>query len=234
MNLIAPSNFTQNPDYTNLRLLFLDVDGVLNSYKTFIFAKGWPDHNCNWKPGESYLIRSEAFDKYAIWLVNQLCKVTGTFIVLSTSWRSCYPELDNVIKMMSEIGICEDYIIGRTDSHYVKDINRGSQISRYLGRIQGSIEERDMLVGEGLLIPSFAIPDKVSVENYAIVDDLDGEEIFDFQKKFTVKTDDYEGLTLRNALKLGEILTCNPTFHMKWLQGKPYATRTGYMLMDQN
>lgn len=223
MTKIVEPEFYEQPDFKNLRLLFLDVDGVINSRKTVLFAGRWPcywdEHDLKYKKGK-HLRYEDAFDKYCVQLVNQVCKATETFIVISSSWRKCYDSFDSVIAMFTEIGIDPKYIIGRTDSINTPKVNRGGQIKRFLEMFQRSEDDRKYLAKNGLLLPQYAVPGNVVVDSYVIVDDMDGEEVFADQQKHLVKTDDYEGLTLRDTLKVGSILTHDIAFGCKDLQQK--------------
>lgn len=60
-----------------MKVLFLDIDGVLNSMRTAIANGGFP-HDFS-KPGQ--------FDMTAIGLIRKLCVETDTKIVLSSTWR---------------------------------------------------------------------------------------------------------------------------------------------------
>lgn len=221
---MSKSEFFVSPDFSKIRLLFLDVDGVLNSRKTVLFAKRWPDvweeHEVQYK--KCYIRNPEAFDKYSIQLINKLCEVTETFIVISSSWRKVYSDFNTVLEMFKEMGIDTRYIIGRTDDINVPHMNRGAQIKRFCEMLQRGPEDRKFLIDKGLLLPSFQTEGTLRIQRYVIVDDMDGEEVFSEQKPYLVKTDDYEGLTLRDTLGLGEILTGNEAFCVKNLQtGNP-------------
>lgn len=60
-----------------MRVLFLDIDGVLNSTKTAVAFGGYPH-----EPEHI-----EAFDKAAIKLIQRLCDSSGVQVVLSSAWR---------------------------------------------------------------------------------------------------------------------------------------------------
>lgn len=214
--------FYQQPDFKNIRLLFLDVDGVINSRKTVALSGEWPctyeEHRIPYKG--KYLRYEEAFDKYSIQLINRVCEMTETFIVVSSSWRNIYDDLETTLSMFKEMGINTDYIIGRTDDGAVEPHVRGFQIGRFINRFIRSEEERSALVKDGLLIPSFAVPGEVIIDSYVIVDDLDDESVTKDQESHLVKTDDYEGLTLRDTLLIGQKLTYDIAFGINALQGK--------------
>lgn len=61
------------------RVLFLDIDGVINSERTFAAFGGYP-HDFT----ASELAR---FDPVALALVRKLCDKSGCVVVLSSSWR---------------------------------------------------------------------------------------------------------------------------------------------------
>jgi hypothetical protein len=60
-----------------LKALFLDVDGVLNSTRTFLAFGGYP----------SKLHHQGMFDQVAIALLRRLCESAGISIVWSSAWR---------------------------------------------------------------------------------------------------------------------------------------------------
>lgn len=64
---------------TPTRVLFLDIDGVLNSHRTVLAFNGFP-HGF-----DGY--HRERFDWVAVALIRKLCEETGASIVLSSSWR---------------------------------------------------------------------------------------------------------------------------------------------------
>lgn len=62
-----------------MKVLFLDIDGVLNSERSRIALGGYP-HNFS----DADMVK---FDHVAIALVRKLCRDTRAKVVLSTSWR---------------------------------------------------------------------------------------------------------------------------------------------------
>lgn len=60
-----------------MRVLFLDIDGVLNSTRTCVAHGGYPHE----------LTHTEAFDWVAIKLLQRLCDSSGVQVVLSSAWR---------------------------------------------------------------------------------------------------------------------------------------------------
>jgi hypothetical protein len=63
-----------------MKLLFLDIDGVLNSERTYLAFGRYP-HTFS----ESDLA---CLDLVAVGMIRKLCKVTGAQVVLSSSWRA--------------------------------------------------------------------------------------------------------------------------------------------------
>ncbi|WP_416048973.1 HAD domain-containing protein [Cupriavidus basilensis] len=63
-----------------MKVLFLDIDGVLNSRRTLIAHNGLPH---GFTPDDMGM-----FDHAAIGLVRDLCKHSGAVVVLSSAWRT--------------------------------------------------------------------------------------------------------------------------------------------------
>jgi hypothetical protein len=62
-----------------MKVLFLDVDGVINSVRSATAFGGFP-----WKVDSKEI---KLFDNVAISLIRKICKETNTKIVLSSTWR---------------------------------------------------------------------------------------------------------------------------------------------------
>jgi hypothetical protein len=72
-----PTNSTS--DLAIEKVVFLDIDGVLNSLRTALLTNGFP---------HDFSERSmKQFDSFAIQLIQRLCSETGASVVLSSSWR---------------------------------------------------------------------------------------------------------------------------------------------------
>lgn len=65
------------------KVLFLDIDGVLNSRRSVVAFKGFP-HSFD---GDD----RDRFDWTAVALIRRLCEDVGASIVLSSSWRILHP-----------------------------------------------------------------------------------------------------------------------------------------------
>lgn len=65
-----------------MKVLFLDLDGVVNSRRTAVACDGYP-YDFSKK-------EMERFDPIALKLIRKLCEETGCSVVLSSDWRySC-------------------------------------------------------------------------------------------------------------------------------------------------
>ncbi len=64
------------------KVLFLDIDGVINSERTRAAFNGYPQNF-----SQSDMVR---FDQVAISLIRRVCKTTRCKIILSSSWRVYY------------------------------------------------------------------------------------------------------------------------------------------------
>lgn len=97
------------------RIIFLDIDGVLNSTRTCIATGGYPGEELEAKD----LTR---FDWIAIGLLRRLCESSGIQIVLSSSWRI----IVDIKKLGDAMGLP---IIDKTP---VLASSRGNEIARWL------------------------------------------------------------------------------------------------------
>lgn len=119
-----------------MKIIFLDIDGVLNSHRTLVAFNGFPHGVDGYHRGQ--------FDEVAIGLVRHLCKISDAVIVLSSSWR--------IIHDYRDIGkALELPIIDQTPS--LAEC-RGAEIAMWLGE-RNDIEtyvilddDSDMLDGQ--------------------------------------------------------------------------------------
>lgn len=106
-----------------MSLIFLDIDGVLNSEKTAILYGGFP---FGFSPDEK-----AKFDWQAIGLVRKICKTIDAHIILSSSWRKIHDY--QVVGKELDLPI-----IGRTpDSIYGF---RGGEVKQFLEENYPNIE----------------------------------------------------------------------------------------------
>lgn len=94
-----------------MKVLFLDIDGVLNSVRSAIAMGGYPAPNRN----------SERFDMVAVELIRRIC-AKGVKIVLSSTWRN-YKGWDTILNLP---------IIGKTGDIPSLSYQRGKEIKKWL------------------------------------------------------------------------------------------------------
>lgn len=68
-----------------MKILFLDIDGVLNSVRSAVAYNGYP-----LVLNKEEIRGEEKFDEVALNLIRKLCDETGCVIVLSSTWRYYY------------------------------------------------------------------------------------------------------------------------------------------------
>lgn len=219
--LIDPPSSSGTPpeSKSKINILFLDVDGVLNSHKIQILTGNlaFPDPD---SPGTNYVSNKLSTDIMAAKLINKVCKATNTFIVLSSSWR-IGTELHMLKPMLGELGIDPNLVIGKTDT---LNSLRGDQILRFWGNLK-TPTGREYLVTNDLLLPEFNFPE-ICLGTYAIVDD-NNDESFDFNHKgHFVQTSFMDGLTCELTLELGKILSEDETFYLNRLDGRESVGHT--------
>jgi len=108
-----------------MKVLFLDIDGVLNSKRSAIAYGGYPLPT----PKISY----DRFDDIAVRLIRKLCDDFDIKIVLSSSWRIC--DEDDFKKLIEVLDLP---VIGRTPILY--GCERGVEIDAWLHSQKESIE----------------------------------------------------------------------------------------------
>lgn len=210
-----------NLDINKVRLIFLDIDGVINSTKTWLLAGKWPypeyddDHGVHYDGGgpssrslkAPYVSTIEAIDKYAVGLINKLCIATNAHIVLSSTWRRNL-DIYDIRTMLEVMGFDPKRVIGKTVE---SSGTRGEQVFNFC---QAVGEKRfysgpDFLVANGRLIQSLSkVPMKL--DSYVIIDDVD--DFLDDQSQHVVMTDAQDGLTLSETLYAGSILSGKGVF----------------------
>lgn len=148
-----------------MKVIFLDVDGVLNSEK-FYRKRGAPDYRFEDEP--EYPLCE--FDPEAVELLNKIIEETGAKIVVSSTWR-IGRTVGELIRLFREVGI-EGYVIDRTgvlrDRKEYEKVVRGTEIKTWLDQFP-------------------------EVESYIIIDD-DNDMLPEQQKNF-IKTSFWVGLT---------------------------------------
>jgi hypothetical protein len=108
-----------------MKILFLDIDGVLNS------VEWWES-----LPKQTRLLRQadwDHFDPCAVDLVNHILDATGAKVVISSAWRTMMP-WEELTELLSKAGLNAD-IIGKTPSK--KSSERVNEITGWLDAQEG-------------------------------------------------------------------------------------------------
>ncbi len=191
-----------------LKLIFLDIDGVLNSSRTNVAFGGNPERYNDYDDGP--MVKWPHFnDNTAANLVNKLCASTGAYIVLSSSWRKGLTG-DQVRKMLGELNINPNYVLGRTCDPIVGG-SRCAEIDHFCRMMDGDEELQPKLLTTALELD---LP--ITVGPRVILDDQDPYEDDEGD------TDDchwefvngLEGLMLRNVLNSGKFLLGTNSFYL--------------------
>lgn len=125
-----------------MKVIFLDIDGVLNSTRSCAAYDGYP-----W-PGASKERDWHKFDDVAVKLLRRLCQKTGAVCVLSSSWR-LHMNNDDIRDLAKYLGV---NIVGCTREHKIDPYGSyGSEVRGY--QIQDWLDSRPY------------------VESYVIIDD---------------------------------------------------------------
>lgn len=144
------------------KLLFLDIDGVLNSMRT-CYIGGFP-HSFSTED-------LKLFDWVAIGMLRKLQDAHDIEFVLSSSWRWGYSAEEVSWGLGLKISSCTPKM---NDSGC-----RGEEIKKYLDN-------------------------RTDVEAYCIVDDC--ADMLEDQAEFFVQTDDNDGLSFKDMVKICDIL----------------------------
>ena len=116
------TNEDLNKERTNYNVIFMDFDGVINSYKFII------DYIANFKsPTEKTYYITEHIDPAAIERVNKIVKALNAKVVISSAWRKSF-NLDSLREILESKGFVGE-IIGETK---VLDVDRGHEIQLWL------------------------------------------------------------------------------------------------------
>jgi hypothetical protein len=141
-----------------MKIIFLDIDGVLNSERFFeMNAQGL-------EFGHSQL------DPDAVERLNRLIEETGAKVVISSSWRHVWSR-DEIVRMLEKRGFKHgDTIIGITPTLAGP---RGDEVAEWLG----TDDERRRID-----------PDHSDVESYVILDDSDDFHDPEMRERFVNTT----------------------------------------------
>lgn len=165
-----------------MRIIFLDIDGVLNSseyYKSLDYLK----ETNGMSDAELMLVAHHThLDPKALFLMNELVDRSGAEVVLSSTWRGMYSP-EEMTEMMQKRGATfrivasTPILFGKVNS---SRIPRAKEIKAYLKALQSQ------------------------PESFVILDDHD--DMFDLKTKL-IQTNDKIGLTqedIENSIKILE------------------------------
>lgn len=110
------------------KIIFLDIDGVLNSQKTFIDNHDWEKIFIKIKINsiEDIITRQMLdIDLDKVFMLRDICNLTGAKIVISSAWRN-FMYYTLIEEKLISLGLP---IVGTTP--YI-DNNRGEEIRKYL------------------------------------------------------------------------------------------------------
>ena len=169
------------------KLIFLDIDGVMNSEKSFKDL-----YKVSKIPEVKKLIPhlrcfcSDIFGYDAVYYIDKLCKETGARIVISSTWRLGY-----TVKQLGRIflynGTNSDFVIGKTGRRHF---------------INGSVSFRD----EEILtyIEENYTKEEYKKLRYVVIDD----DTYDLKRveSYLVNTDNKVGFTKKDYQKAYDIL----------------------------
>jgi len=174
-----------------LKIIFLDIDGVLNSEKSFEYYQ---------KVGANEVMYIAPWYGH-IKHVNYIIEKTGADVVISSAWRGSYK-----LEMILYLAGLKGNIIGKTP--YCESRIRGEEIKEFLKWTQ--MDDKDVepekrtplynLKKELLDKPNYT---GLKIDNFVILDD--DTDMLDLVDNF-VHVDSYKGLTRKDANKAIKIL----------------------------
>lgn len=143
-----------------MKILFIDFDGVVST-----FEKGW------------------RLDEEKLSLLKEIIDNTNAKIVVSSSWKVGYNDVDNFIETLG----------GRRESETIK--NNGNMFQWFCNNIYDITDSNGSWRGDE--IQRWIDAHEEEIESYAILDDdsdMRENQLFNF-----VQTDGYEGITSREV-----------------------------------
>lgn len=104
-----------------IKLIFLDIDGVLNTLWTPIVDNMNP--LIKWDPEKVYMIR-------------EIVNITGADVVLSSTWR----KYKDIATILFDMGLL-DIVIGKTPVIHGIDVKRGHEIQMFIDNMKEPVDE---------------------------------------------------------------------------------------------
>lgn len=180
-----------------MKLLFLDIDGVLNSEKYAIWCTENDEGKEYIKNGGDIFI-----DKKAVFRIKELCEKYNVRLVISSSWRIFTLEATkHEFERYKDLKSLNKYIVGITPNYINLDnIPRGNEIDDFLTIV---LDKSAQTYNIALYDIKFFNSDNLNIE-YCIVDD--DKDMLDKQMKNFVHIDNYIGITDNDIEKIKQIL----------------------------
>lgn len=181
----------------NIKILFLDIDGVLNSEQ---YAE-W----CYTEEGKKYINEENGdffVDKNAVKFIEQLCENYNVRLVISSSWREISLEATKyAFDKYKDLKCLIKYIVGITPKYHDEDSIRGNEIHDFLIYIGNTnVRNYKQFYDEDY----FKFNDDELKIDYCIVDDDD--DMMQYQQDNFIKIDNYSGITKNDIKKIKQIL----------------------------
>lgn len=160
-----------------MKIIFLDIDGVLNNRKSFFEA---PQEDID---NPIFAMSELCFDKECVAELNRIIRETGAAMVMSSSWRLFFP-VAQLALIRAGLPACIDW-------------TRQAKLSGCRGmNISGWMEDWSD--------PSEPHSSVFRIESYVIIDD--SSDMLPSQQNNFVNTDEEKGLTREDADRAIEIL----------------------------
>ncbi len=145
-----------------IKLIFLDIDGVLNSHFFQIKTKDWDTRD-----------KSTQIDPVCVGFLNEIIAATSAKIVISSTWRILF--YDEIPSILEKKGfLYSSNIIGKTPKTFFenkryKHAQRGMQIQQWLDENQTWIIDRFIILDDsddmGHLLPRWVrVPSLVGLD----------------------------------------------------------------------
>jgi hypothetical protein len=179
---------TTNSSSEGKKIVFLDIDGVLNSERSFVGgAYREREYEKHFKDGtidDPYWLKITrcTIDPIACDLVNRVLRECDAYIVMSSTHRQHFPEDENKLKNLQDyltgLGVDGHRLIGWTPRLHTP---RGIEIKYWLDKNPGW-------------------------DRFVIVDD--DSDMLPEQMEYFVRTDNALGVTIDTYRKMRQILNC--------------------------
>jgi len=175
----------------NTKIIFLDIDGVLNAPNYWRF---WWWNLLNRMGFKTELADDTSIERRFVRRLNWIVRRANAHIVISSAWRHRFPDWMQWLHLFTSMGFpaVGNAVIGTTVSH-APSVKRGAEIQGWLDRPEKRPECR-------------RIPEPISA--YVILDD-DSDMTPQQKSGHFVQTNPYKGLTRKDCRRALKILRRN-------------------------